>query len=160
MSKSPLRQIRLLVVFDALLREKSVKGAASLLGLQSPAVSQMLAQLRKIFGHPLFTRTARGLSPTPFAEAMRPRVRSIVRQAADPVRAVPTNTLDAVSQDSEVPPKGDKLVERRMCDGKALKIEEAHYAMGAILSGQTSDVEADQHLTAGWRGVACEAVRC
>lgn len=70
-----LGQLRLLVVLDALLREGSVQGAAASLGLQSPAVSRLLAQLRGLYGDPLFIRTAKGLLPTPFAEALRQRVR-------------------------------------------------------------------------------------
>lgn len=72
-----LGQLRLLVVLDALLREGSVSGAAAGLGLQSPAVSRMLSQLRDIYRDPLFNRTGKGLVPTPFAESLRPRVRAV-----------------------------------------------------------------------------------
>lgn len=40
--------LRLLMVFDALMREGSVARAAASMGLQSPAVSRMLGQLREI----------------------------------------------------------------------------------------------------------------
>ena len=73
-------QLRLLVVFDALLREGSVAKAAAGLGLQSPAVSRMLGQLREIYGDPLFTRTGKGLVPTPFAEGLRLRLRALAAE--------------------------------------------------------------------------------
>ncbi|WP_411034285.1 glycosyl transferase family protein [Shinella sp. BYT-45] len=80
-------QLRLLVVFDALLREGSVAKAAAGLGLQSPAVSRMLAQLRDMYGDPLFTRTARGLIPTPFAEGLRLRLRALAAETEQLVAA-------------------------------------------------------------------------
>lgn len=73
-------QLRLLVVFDALLREGGVAKAAAGLGLQSPAVSRILAQLREMYGDPLFTRTAKGLIPTPFAEGLRLRLRALAAE--------------------------------------------------------------------------------
>ena len=73
-------QLRLLVVFDALLREGSVAKAAAGLGLQSPAVSRMLGQLREIYGDPLFARTAKGLVPTPLAEGLRVRLRALAAE--------------------------------------------------------------------------------
>lgn len=73
-------QLRLLVVFDALLREGSVAKAAAGLGLQSPAVSRILSQLRDMYDDPLFTRTAKGLIPTPFAEGLRLRLRALAAE--------------------------------------------------------------------------------
>ncbi|WLR95631.1 glycosyl transferase family protein (plasmid) [Shinella zoogloeoides] len=80
-------QLRLLVVFDALLREGSVAKAAAGLGLQSPAVSRMLAQLRELYGDPLFTRTAKGLVPTRFAEGLRLRLRALAAETEQLVTA-------------------------------------------------------------------------
>jgi DNA-binding transcriptional LysR family regulator len=62
--------LNLLVVFDALLRARSVSGAARTLGMSQPATSFALNRLRKMFGEPLFVRTARGIHPTPFAESL------------------------------------------------------------------------------------------
>ncbi len=73
-------QLRLLVVFDALLREGSVAKAAAGLGLQSSAVSRMLGQLRDMYGDPLFVRTAKGLVPTPLAEGLRLRLRALAAE--------------------------------------------------------------------------------
>lgn len=75
-----LARLRLLVVLDALLREGSVAKAAAGLGLQSSAVSRLLSQLREVYGDVLFTRTANGLVPTPFAERLRLHVRALVAE--------------------------------------------------------------------------------
>jgi len=62
--------LNLLRVLDAVLRERSVTGAASRLGLTQPAVSNALGRLRRAFDDPLFVRTPRGMDPTPFARAL------------------------------------------------------------------------------------------
>ena len=62
--------LNLLVALDALLEERSATRAANRLGLTQPAVSRMLTRLRASFGDPLFTRTSRGLTPTPRALAL------------------------------------------------------------------------------------------
>src|SRR5512139_1413934 len=67
--------LNLLRVFDAVLRDRSVTGAAQHLGLTQPAVSNALARLRKLLGDALFVRTPRGVDATPFA-----------RELAEPVR--------------------------------------------------------------------------
>jgi DNA-binding transcriptional LysR family regulator len=62
--------LNLLVVFDALLRTRSVTRAAQTLGMSQPATSFALSKLRKMLGDPLFVRTASGICPTPFAERL------------------------------------------------------------------------------------------
>ena len=62
--------LNLLVVFKQLLVEKSVSKVADNLGLTQPAVSNALARLRKLLGDELFTRTPKGMEPTPYAEQL------------------------------------------------------------------------------------------
>ena len=88
-------QLRLLIVFDALLREGSVAKAAAGLGLQSPAASRMLAQLRELYGDPLFTRTAKGLVPTRFTEGLRLRLRALAAETEQLVTAPMEASLPA-----------------------------------------------------------------
>lgn len=59
--------LNLLLVFHALLRERSVTRAAQRLFLGQPAVSGALKRLRGVFGDELFVRTPRGMEPTPRA---------------------------------------------------------------------------------------------
>jgi DNA-binding transcriptional LysR family regulator len=68
--------LNLLVVFDALLTDRSVTRAAHRLGLSQPALSNALARLRNRVGDPLFERSRRGMTPTPRALAMAEPVRT------------------------------------------------------------------------------------
>lgn len=68
-------QVKLLVAFDAMLREGSVSRAAASLKLQVSGVSRMLSELRKLYDDPIFIRTGQGMRPTPFAESLRLRLR-------------------------------------------------------------------------------------
>jgi DNA-binding transcriptional LysR family regulator len=67
--------LNLLRTFDAVLREKSVTGAAARLGLTQPAVSNALARLRTLFEDALFVRTPGGMDATPFARELGEPVR-------------------------------------------------------------------------------------
>jgi DNA-binding transcriptional LysR family regulator len=56
--------LNLLVVFEALIAERSVTRAAGRVGLSQPAVSNALARLRLLLNDPLLVRTGRGMEPT------------------------------------------------------------------------------------------------
>jgi DNA-binding transcriptional LysR family regulator len=75
-----LPDLNLMVVFDALMRERQVSRAAAELGLSQPAVSNALARLRRLLGDPLFVRTPGGMAPTPRALAMAPAVGQALAQ--------------------------------------------------------------------------------
>jgi DNA-binding transcriptional LysR family regulator len=70
--------LNLLAVFDAVALTGSVTAAAVQLGLSQPAVSHALNRLRSTVGDPLFTRSGRGLVPTPTAQAMLAPVRDVL----------------------------------------------------------------------------------
>lgn len=98
-----INQMKLLIVLDALLREGSVSGAAASMGMQTSAMSRLLGTLRDHFDDRIFIRTGRGLSPTPFAESLRLRVRTLVsemdalidgRPEAQPAAPMPSNAED------------------------------------------------------------------
>lgn len=71
----------MLVTLDALLQEGSVTGAARRVGLSTPAMSHALARIRERLGDPLLVRSGRGMVLTPRAEALKPRVHSVVTEA-------------------------------------------------------------------------------
>ncbi|MBJ7437754.1 MAG: LysR family transcriptional regulator [Sphingopyxis sp.] len=56
-----------LTVFEAIMRTKSVSGAAEALDVPQPTLSRYLKQLREHFGNQLFVRTRNGLEPTSVA---------------------------------------------------------------------------------------------
>lgn len=64
--------------FDALMRERSVSRAAGRLFLSQSAVSAQLNRLRRVFGDTLFARTPHGVTPTPMALALAPRIEKLL----------------------------------------------------------------------------------
>lgn len=59
--------LNLILVFDALFKYQSVTRAAASLHVTQSAVSHSLARLRAYFDDQLFTRSAGGITPTPYA---------------------------------------------------------------------------------------------
>ena len=66
--------LNLLVVFAALMRERSVTRAAAALHLSQGTASAALGRLRRLFGDDLFTRTRTGIEPTPRAVELARRL--------------------------------------------------------------------------------------
>jgi DNA-binding transcriptional LysR family regulator len=66
--------LNLLVVFDAVMAERSVTRASERLHLTQPAVSHALSRLRALFKDPLFVRKPAGLEPTPRASRLAGRI--------------------------------------------------------------------------------------
>src|SRR5580704_16106602 len=62
--------LNLLVVFDAVMQERSVTRAGSRIGLSQPAVSHALNRLRYMLKDELFIRAPQGMVPTPRAEQL------------------------------------------------------------------------------------------
>src|ERR1700704_2154652 len=67
--------LNLLVVFDAVMQERSATRAAEKLNMSQPAVSHALGRLRAALRDELFVRTPDGMAPTPQAERLAPSVR-------------------------------------------------------------------------------------
>jgi DNA-binding transcriptional LysR family regulator len=62
--------LNLLPVFEAIYMERSLTRASETLHITQPAVSNALARMRVALGDPLFVREARGMAPTPAAQAL------------------------------------------------------------------------------------------
>ncbi|SAL51564.1 LysR family transcriptional regulator [Caballeronia turbans] len=71
--------LRLLVVFDAVMRKASLTVAGDSLGMSQPLMSQSVSRLRQYFGDPLFVRTSGGMSPTPRARELAPKVAAMIQ---------------------------------------------------------------------------------
>ncbi|AIO35099.1 bacterial regulatory helix-turn-helix, lysR family protein [Burkholderia cenocepacia] len=71
--------LRLLVVFDAVIRKNSLTAAGDSLGMSQPLMSQSLARLRQYFGDPLFVRTSGGMAPTPRARELAPKIGAMIQ---------------------------------------------------------------------------------
>ncbi|GAA2874187.1 LysR family transcriptional regulator [Actinoplanes cyaneus] len=89
--------LNLLTVLDALLEEGGVAGAAQRLRLSSPAVSRSLGRLRRLTGDDILVRTGRGMTPTPYAIAVREQVGDLLRQAQSVL--APSRELDLAGLD-------------------------------------------------------------
>lgn len=72
--------LNLLVCLKVLLEELSVTRTANRLCLSQSAVSKSLAKLRSQFDDPLFTRHAHGLTPTPRALFLKPKLEALIHQ--------------------------------------------------------------------------------
>ena len=84
--------LNLLVVFEAVLRERSVTRAGERLGLSQPAMSHALNRLRWMLKDQLFVRTPDGMMPTPRAEHLaEPISRALLdlQQTLEPEEFVP-----------------------------------------------------------------------
>jgi DNA-binding transcriptional LysR family regulator len=79
--------IELLYVFDEIYKTGSVTRAADNLGLPQSTVSIALAKLRNHFGDRLFSRTAKGMEPTPHTQ----EVIGDVRRAIEALRQALTH---------------------------------------------------------------------
>ena len=73
-----LVDLNLLVVFDAVMREKHVTRAAKRIGMTQPAVSNALNRLRYIAKDDLFVRSAKGVVPTSRALELGPPIRQAI----------------------------------------------------------------------------------
>jgi DNA-binding transcriptional LysR family regulator len=62
--------LNLLLVFEALMDERSVTRAAKRIGLSQPAMSNALARLRRTFNDQLLVKTPAGMVPTPTAQTL------------------------------------------------------------------------------------------
>ncbi len=67
--------VDLLLIFEAINRDRSVTKAGKALGLSQPAMSHALNRLRWLFKDQLFVRTPKGMVPTPRAEGLTVIVR-------------------------------------------------------------------------------------
>src|SRR6202165_2626178 len=85
--------LNLLVVFDAIMRDRSVTRAGHRLGLSQPAMSHALTRLRHMLKDELFVRSPNGMVPTPRAEELATPIRIALdglQQSLEPVQFEPS----------------------------------------------------------------------
>lgn len=124
-------EIRLLEAFEAILRSRSVTGAADALGVTQPAVSQALGRLRRCLDDPLFVRTPHGMEPTargaelagPIAEMLALARERLARPVAfDPAQA--ERTFGVLTSDAGAAVFAPRMVQRlaRVAPGVRLRL--------------------------------------
>src|SRR3981189_3502454 len=85
--------LNLLVVFDAIMVERSVTRAGQRLGLSQPAISHALTRLRHRVKDELIVRSPNGMVPTPRAEELATPIRIALdglQQSLEPVQFEPS----------------------------------------------------------------------
>src|SRR6202011_3561313 len=85
--------LNLLVVFDAIMRDRSVTRAGRRLGLSQPAMSHALTRLRYMLTDELFVRSPNGMMPTPRADERATPIRIALdglQQSLEPVQFEPS----------------------------------------------------------------------
>lgn len=70
--------LNLLIALQVLMEEKNVSRAAERLFITQPAMSKTLTRLRALFGDALFTRSSRGMQPTPRAMHIATELNDII----------------------------------------------------------------------------------
>lgn len=84
--------LNLLVIFDAVMQDRSVTRAGGRLGLSQPAMSHALTRLRNRLKDDLFVRSPNGMVPTPRAEELALPIRQALedlQQSLEPTRFDP-----------------------------------------------------------------------
>jgi DNA-binding transcriptional LysR family regulator len=76
----------LLLIFQALLRERRASRVAERLGLSQPAISHALSRLRDLFDDPLFIRRPHGFEPTRRALELGPKIDALISLADNALR--------------------------------------------------------------------------
>jgi DNA-binding transcriptional LysR family regulator len=72
--------LNLLIVFDAVMQDRSVTRAGNRIGLSQPAMSHALNRLRYMLKDELFVRTPDGMLPTPRAELLAQPLRNALSE--------------------------------------------------------------------------------
>jgi DNA-binding transcriptional LysR family regulator len=87
--------LNLLVVFDAVMQERSVTRAGHRLGLSQPAMSHALTRLRHALKDDLFIRSPKGMVPTPRSEQLAVPIRAALdalQHSLEPAQFDPATT--------------------------------------------------------------------
>lgn len=113
--------LNLLRVLDALLDTQHVSKAARHLNLSQPATSAALARLRNVLGDTLLVRTGNRMFRTTFAEQLRPKVRQLLAEVEQTLRA-PIEFSPATSE-------------------RLFRIAANDYAVAAIISPLLEDLQ-------------------
>lgn len=127
---------RLVIALDALLSRRNVTLAAKDLGLQTSAMSRILGQLREELGDLLLVRSGRGMVPTPFAEALRPKVRAAAM------------ALEAVFGDAPPPPVTEMPFDPRWNVPSPIKAPPLAVRPAHLLEGEPSPQDLSAKLDA------------
>lgn len=138
--------LNLLVVFDAMVEQRSVTRAAEALALSQPATSAALARLRGLFGDPLFVKTGPAMQATPRAMELAAPIRRVITTLKEEILQAPVfdpartdKTFNLIAPDIAEFILLPRLLERLRRDAPHVKLRMApmprHAAAEALESG-------------------------
>lgn len=132
--------LNLLVVFNYLLTERSVSGAAAKLNLTQPAVSNALKRLRTVTGDELFIRTSKGMEPTPYASLL-----------AEPISYALSTLHETLNQRTSFAPATSqrKFVVAMTDLGEITMLPELMHALKSVAPGITVNTVRNSHDSLG-----------
>src|ERR1700730_16094114 len=90
--------LNLLLVFDAVMQDRSVTRAGGRIGLSQPAMSHALNRLRHMLKDELFVRTPEGMKPTPRAEQLAVPVSNALNEMQLALESEPFTPAEAERQ--------------------------------------------------------------
>lgn len=79
------QELNLLMVFDAVMTERSITRAADRLAMTQPAVSNAVSRMRSVWKDELFVKDGRNIQPTVYAQNLWNQVKHPLGQLADAV---------------------------------------------------------------------------
>ncbi len=79
------QELNLLVIFDAIMTERSITRAADRLALTQPAVSNAVSRMRVIWKDELFVKDGRNIQPTSYAQNLWGQVREPLQRVSEAV---------------------------------------------------------------------------
>lgn len=143
------QELNMLVIFDAIMTERSITRAADRLALTQPAVSNAVSKMRVIWKDELFVKDGRNIQPTIYAQNLWSKIRDPLSQITealcdkdfDPAtarRAFRVAVADVVVQIAWVPLR--KLIER---EAPGIDVHAVPYTFGNtedVLEGGKADL--------------------
>ncbi len=128
--------LNLLVIFDAVYKEKNLTRAGQRLNLSQPAISHALNRLRAAFDDPLFIRHGYRMEPTPLTEELKENIKKVLdltertledRGNFDPYRS--TRTFHIGIQDYPMIVVLPRLIKSLREEAPNIKIRTFHLSM-------------------------------
>ena len=156
------QELNLLVIFDAIMTEKSITRTADRLAMTQPAVSNAVARMRAAWDDELFVKDGRNIQPTTYAKNLWDQVRDPLQQlssAIDPDEFDPQTakrTFRLSVSDIVVDTIWADL--RRLCEREAPGIN-IHAVPHTIVNTQQVLDDADVDLVVGATNPMPESIR-
>jgi len=139
--------LNLFVIFDAIMREQSITGAAKHLAMTQPSVSNAVSRMRYAWSDPLFVKQGRGIKPTPMAFTLWQQINGPLAKISDAANqqkfnaATSTRTFRIALTDFAVDVFWQPLREVIEQEAKHVNIHAIPYAVNA--SNLLQEAEAD-----------------